>query len=91
MYLIGEGVAKDPATARTWFEKAAATGDPAAEYARGHFYIDGVGAPVDPVRALSWFQRSAAHGYPTGPIVLASCIMTDVACRWTLSPPTSGC
>jgi len=45
MYLIGEGVAKDPATARTWFEKAAATGDPAAEYARGHFYIDGVGAP----------------------------------------------
>jgi len=60
-YDKGRGVAQDYATAASFFSKAAAEGNVAAQYSlAGHFEL-GLGVPKDPVRAYTWFSLAAMH------------------------------
>lgn len=61
-YFAGQGVAQDLKLAAFWYEKAAAAGDPLAQYQVGYLYEAGIGVPRDPVRAFHWFQLAADGG-----------------------------
>ena len=61
-YLLGHGVARDPAAARRWYERAADQGDPKAQTILGLLYIDGTGVAADPAQAVRWFRRAALQG-----------------------------
>jgi hypothetical protein len=61
-YLTGHGVARDEKQAAYWYEKAANSGDPAAQEEIGYFYQAGIGVERDPVRAARWFERAVAGG-----------------------------
>jgi hypothetical protein len=61
-YLAGRGVARDEKQAAYWYEKAADSGDPAAQEEIGYFYQAGIGVERDPARAALWFERAVAGG-----------------------------
>ncbi len=61
LYANGQGVLQDYATARGWYEKAAAQGDVKAQVNLGALYADGLGVPQDYVRAYMWYNLAAAH------------------------------
>jgi uncharacterized protein len=61
-YFAGRGVAKDERRAAYWYEKAANSGDPAAQQEIGFFYQAGIGVERDPARAATWFERAVAGG-----------------------------
>jgi TPR repeat protein len=56
------GLRKDPATAFTWFEKAAAKGSPAGRFFMAQAYARGLGVQADARKALSLFERGAGDG-----------------------------
>jgi Sel1 repeat len=60
-YKHGEGVPKDYATARGWYEKAATQGDATAQLILGVLYAEGLGMPQDYMRAYMWFNLAATH------------------------------
>ena len=62
-YFMGRGVQKDLKQAAFWYEKAAGSGDPAAQNQIGYFYQVGLGVPPDEVRAAHWYQLAASGGY----------------------------
>jgi TIR domain/Sel1 repeat len=53
---------KDYGQAMQWYQKAAAQGDPNAEYDVGILYDKGLGVPQDRGQAMQWFQKAAARG-----------------------------
>ena len=61
-YLAGRGVERNEKQAAYWYEKAADSGDPAAQEEIGYFYQAGIGVERDPVRAAKWFERAVAGG-----------------------------
>jgi len=61
-YLSGRGVARDEKQAAYWYEKAANSGDPAAQEQIGYFYQAGIGVERDPARAARWLERAVAGG-----------------------------
>lgn len=61
-YYNGQGVPQDYATARQWWEKAAAQGDVSAQYNLGVLYAEGQGVPQDYVQARQWYEKAAAQG-----------------------------
>ena len=61
-YLAGSGVARDEKRAAYWYEKAANSGDPAAQNEIGYLYQAGIGVERDPVRAVRWYERAVAGG-----------------------------
>lgn len=64
LYLRGEGVPRDVVTARSWLEKAAASGDPVALYTLGRALDEGSDQlPADPVRAADLYRRAAEKGH----------------------------
>jgi uncharacterized protein len=63
MYAYGRGVPKNEATALSWYRKAAAQNDPAAEYFIGMMYENGSGVAKDLKTAIEWYKKSAEHGY----------------------------
>lgn len=63
MFLLGLGVAADPAAAFEWTERAAQAGDKAAQYNLAHLYLNGRGVGQSRPSALSWYVKSAAQGY----------------------------
>jgi len=63
-YASGDGTKKDPARAKTWFEKAAAQGHPGAQTNLGLMYAQGDGVKKDLARAKTWFEKAAAQGHP---------------------------
>lgn len=71
-YLLGQGVERDPATARLWYEKAANQGDPKAQTILGLLYIDGTGVKADPKQAVLWFRRAAFQGSPEAQLSLGA-------------------
>lgn len=72
VFLHGLGVAEDAATARLWFEKAAAQGLPSAQSKLGWLYRNGLGGLArDPAEAARWFERAAAQGSEEGRYNLA--------------------
>jgi len=61
-YVKGHGVPQDYATARGWFEKAAAQGDRLAQSYLGFLYQTGRGVPQDYTQARQWYEKAAAQG-----------------------------
>jgi uncharacterized protein len=55
-------VVRDEKQAAFWYEKAANSGDPAAQNEIGFFYQTGIGVVRDPARAVQWYERSIAGG-----------------------------
>jgi tetratricopeptide (TPR) repeat protein len=62
LYYSGLGVPQDFATAREWFEKAAAAGHSLAMSNLGRIYADGQGVPRDYAKAREWYEKAAAAG-----------------------------
>ncbi len=61
-FFEGRGVARDPAAAIGWFEKAADQGLAQAQYRLGAIYEKGAGAPRDARKARDWYEKSALLG-----------------------------
>lgn len=51
------------AEAFDWWQKAAAQGNPNAQYMLGIFYQFGEGRPYDGTEARKWFERAASSGH----------------------------
>lgn len=62
LYLEGNGVEQDDATAFMWFLRAANQGNPAAQYNVGASYAAGAGVAQSNVDAAKWFRRAADQG-----------------------------
>jgi len=61
-YITGRGVQQDLKMAAYWYEKAAGSGDPVAQFETGYFYETGIGVDKNPERAVHWYQLAAAGG-----------------------------
>jgi uncharacterized protein len=70
-YLAGHGVKQDLKMAAYWYEKAAAAGDPGAEFEIGYFYETGTGVEKNPERAVRWYQLAASNGNLDAKVSLA--------------------
>lgn len=57
-----EGIQRDPKRASQLISKAAASNDPAAQYALASRYEDGNGIEKDDLRAVRWYERCANNG-----------------------------
>ena len=64
LYLTGRLVAKNPAEAAKWFEKAAVQGHPNAQFNLGVLYQQGEGVPENQQLAFFWYQSAAEQNYP---------------------------
>jgi len=62
-YENGDGVPRDHAKAREWYEKAAAQGDAKAQFYLGMQSSFGQGGPMDLVQAYMWYSLAAGNGY----------------------------
>jgi TPR repeat protein len=78
MMLTGTGGAYDPPGALALFEKAAASGHPAAMFANGVIYSGVYGVPADHDAAQHWFRAATEHGHPAAQMMLGR----HVAARW---------
>ena len=63
LYSNGQGVPKDDAQARQWYEKAAAQGNRRAQNNLGYLYVDGKGVQKDEKMGVEWIQKSAEQGH----------------------------
>ncbi|KAL4895713.1 ubiquitin-protein ligase Sel1/Ubx2 [Aspergillus ambiguus] len=59
MYLRGEGVEQNFATALTWFRRGVTNGDALCQHELGLMYLHGYGVPQDAFRAASYFKSAA--------------------------------
>ncbi|MCI0744788.1 MAG: sel1 repeat family protein [Verrucomicrobia subdivision 3 bacterium] len=70
MYTAGDGVERDLSEATKWFSRAAAQGDPAAQYHlgdrcfRASLTLPKAEADEARIEAFKWLQLSSAQGYP---------------------------
>ncbi len=62
LYANGQGVPKDDAQARLWYEKAAVQGHADAQVNLGRLYDYGRGGPQDFRMAVRWYRRAADQG-----------------------------
>ena len=62
LYANGQGVPKDDAQARQWYEKAANQEHAGAQVNLGSLYDYGRGGPQDFKMAVRWYSRSANQG-----------------------------
>ncbi|KAJ6593532.1 HCP-like protein [Mycena capillaripes] len=88
MYLRGEGVKADPATAKMWFERGSEHGDRECQNALGIMWRDGLvpGAKADLKKAMTYFMAAAGqelaeaqinvakYHFARGEVVLAAAI-----------------
>ena len=63
---FGQGVAKDDAQARAWFERSAAVRYPRGTASFGHFLLDGLGGPKDDVFGVMNVTAAAELGSDVG-------------------------
>jgi TPR repeat protein len=61
-YADGLGVTQDYGAAAEWYRKAAAQGQPIAEYNLGRCYENGRGVPKDLKAAADWYTKAATQG-----------------------------
>ena len=62
LYENGDGVPRDYAKARQWYEKASAQGDGKAQLYLGLQSSFGQGVPMDVVEAYMWYSLAADNG-----------------------------
>jgi localization factor PodJL len=71
-YEQGDGVTKDLAQARGWYERAAQNGDVQAMHNLGFFYAQGMGGlNRDGTAAVRWFKSAAERGLVASEVNLA--------------------
>ena len=63
LYEKGDGVPRDYAKARQWYEKAAVRGDLEAAASLGTLHLNGQGGVQDYQKALDWYRRAAARDH----------------------------
>ncbi|KAI9932075.1 ERAD-associated protein [Aspergillus wentii] len=64
MYLRGEGVEQNFATALTWLKRGLPNGDSLCQYQIGLMYLHGYGVPQDAFKASSYFKAAADQDFP---------------------------
>jgi len=62
LYESGQGVTRDHAKAREWYEKAANEGDTNAMTSLGLLYENGQGVTRDYAKAREWYEKAVAKG-----------------------------
>lgn len=62
MYVLGQGVEKDPAKAIEWYGKAAEQGQAESQHGLGLRLLWGDGTDKDPAKAAAWFTAAANQG-----------------------------
>jgi len=67
LYENGDGVPRDFAKARLWYEKAAAQGEAKAQFYLGIQSAYGEGGPLDLVQAHMWYSLAAGNGNANAP------------------------
>ena len=78
MYERGEGVARDPATARAWYRRAAASGLAVAQNNLGVMLRYGHGIASDPAAAAASFRDAAMGGDPFGQLNFAQALANGI-------------
>jgi TPR repeat protein len=78
LYLEGQGVEQDAATALDWMRRAAEGGEAKAQYHMGVFLSEGKLLPPDVTEAVGWYRRAAAQGLPMAMHNLAWCYLQGV-------------
>jgi TPR repeat protein len=63
LYENGDGVPRDYAKARQWYEKSAAQGGTKAQFYLGMQAAFGEGGPLDLVQAHMWYSLAARNGH----------------------------
>jgi TPR repeat protein len=61
-YMNGEGVARDPSAAVSWYVKSAVQGNAMAQNNLGICCATGNGTKLDPAQAITWWLKSAGQG-----------------------------
>jgi TPR repeat protein len=69
-YAKGQGVQRDDAIARHWFELAAAQGVAKAQYWMGAMLERGRGGPRSYADAMQWYRRAAEQGFSPAEVAL---------------------
>ncbi|PYH99411.1 putative ubiquitin-protein ligase Sel1/Ubx2 [Aspergillus ellipticus CBS 707.79] len=64
MYLRGEGVEQNFATALTWFRRGLSNGDALCQHSIGLMYLQGYGVSQDAFRAASYFKAASEQDFP---------------------------
>jgi TPR repeat protein len=72
MYLLGQGVARDPRVAASWFSRAVSLGDPGAMYNLAAMYAQGSGVVQDLVSAYMLLSLSSSKGNPKAANAMAA-------------------
>jgi uncharacterized protein len=62
LYEMGLSVAHDYSQAAMWYQKAAATGYPRAQFHLGSLYFEGRGVAADPQKAHDLVKQAADNG-----------------------------
>ena len=62
MFFIGTGTSINYQQAMFWYWKAAAQGNPVAQYTIGYMYLKGIYVAQDTSQARAWFQKAAQQG-----------------------------
>lgn len=74
LYESGRGVARDPALAAQWYERAARSGQARAALRLGDLYRQGHGVAGDAATAVRWYARAAEAGEPSAAYRLAKAL-----------------
>jgi serine/threonine protein kinase len=81
----GWGTAQSWPESIDWFTRAAAAGDPSADYALGECYALGKGVPRDPAKAFIHLDRAARdHDH-----ILAKTLLADLYLNGAFGPPNN--
>jgi TPR repeat protein len=77
-YFSGGVVPKDRKEARTWYEKAAAQKNPAANRRLGEMYANGDGGKKDMKKAIDYWKKAEAAGDPMSSILVADALFSEL-------------
>ena len=77
MYLKGDGVEKDYAISREWFEKAARYDNDSANFNLGLMYQTKLGVEEDVNKAIEYYRKAVAKGHVQAAFRLALLLLAD--------------
>lgn len=80
-YLNGDGVTKDPETARKWLEKSAKNGYVLSQAALGDFYSKGEPGNRNLTEAIKWYTLAAYNGNVSAQSFLGDCYLNGIGVK----------